>query len=141
MSHDDRFPRLLHTVLDTPDVRGLAEFYRRLLGLEYRTGDEPPGPDGPDTEWLVLVDAEDRRVLAFQYAEQVTPTTWPDPAVPMQLHLDITVPDRHELERHRLRALELGASLRSDRSDDPDEPLYVLTDPAGHPFCLFVGDS
>ena len=25
------FPTILHTVLDTPDVRGLAEFYRELL--------------------------------------------------------------------------------------------------------------
>jgi len=25
-----------------------------------------------------------------------------------------------------------------DRSDDPDEPLFVFADPAGHPFCLFV---
>lgn len=25
-----------------------------------------------------------------------------------------------------------------DASDDPEEPLYVSTDPAGHPFCLFV---
>jgi hypothetical protein len=24
-----------------------------------------------------------------------------------------------------------------DRTDDPDEPLYVLADPAGHPFCIF----
>ncbi len=35
-------PRLLHTVLDTTEVRTLAEFYRELLGLEYRPGDEPP---------------------------------------------------------------------------------------------------
>ncbi|MGW0888897.1 VOC family protein, partial [Micrococcus luteus] len=26
-----------------------------------------------------------------------------------------------------------------DRSDDEDEPLYVFADPAGHPFCVFVG--
>lgn len=26
-----------------------------------------------------------------------------------------------------------------DRADDPDEPLYVLADPSGHPFCIFVG--
>jgi hypothetical protein len=25
-----------------------------------------------------------------------------------------------------------------DRSDDPDEPLRVYADPAGHPFCIFV---
>lgn len=36
------YPRLLHTVLDATDVRRLAEFYRELLGLWYRPGDEPP---------------------------------------------------------------------------------------------------
>ncbi len=25
-----------------------------------------------------------------------------------------------------------------DRTDDPEEPLYVFADPAGHPFCIFV---
>jgi hypothetical protein len=25
-----------------------------------------------------------------------------------------------------------------DRSRDPDEPLYVFADPAGHPLCIFV---
>ena len=37
-------PRLRQVVLDTTDVRALAEFYRRLLGLRYRPGDEPPAP-------------------------------------------------------------------------------------------------
>jgi hypothetical protein len=36
------------------------------------------------------------------------------------------------------RALGLGASLRYDRSADPDEPLRVYADPDGHPFCVFV---
>ena len=35
-------PRLRSVVLDTTDARGLAEFYRELLGYEYRPGDEPP---------------------------------------------------------------------------------------------------
>jgi hypothetical protein len=43
-----------------------------------------------------------------------------------------------ELERHRERAKALGARLLLDRTDDEDEPLYVLADPAGHPFCLLV---
>jgi hypothetical protein len=43
------------------------------------------------------------------------------------------------LEKQKQRALDLGATLRFDRSDDPDEPLYVFADPAGHPFCIFVG--
>lgn len=132
------FPHLLHTVLDTTDVRGLAEFYRQLLGLHYRPGDEAPA-DGPDdADWLVLVDESGARRLAFQQVEQLTPTTWPADDVPMQLHLDLTVSDRTELERHRERAESLGARLLLDRTDDPDEPLYVLADLSGHPFCLFV---
>ena len=42
------YPQLLHTVLDTTRPRELAEFYRQLLGLRYRPGDEPP-PDGAPT--------------------------------------------------------------------------------------------
>ena len=77
------YPQLLHTVLDATDVRGLAEFYRQLLGLRYRPDSEPPTDGSPDDEdWLVL--------------------------------------------------------LAEDRSEDEDERLYVLADPAGHPFCLFV---
>ncbi|GAB3486493.1 hypothetical protein GCM10027572_04610 [Flexivirga lutea] len=56
----------------------------------------------------------------------------------MQLHLDFGVSGVAELERHRDRALELGARVLHDRSEDDDEPLYVLADPAGHPFCLLV---
>lgn len=133
-------PHLLHTVLDTPDVRGLAEFYRRLLGLQYRPGDERPAAGTPDdADWLVLTDAQGRRMLAFQQATELKRTTWPSPEVPMQMHLDLTVPDAEALTRQHARALELGAELLFDRTDDPDEPLYVYADPAGHPFCIFVG--
>ena len=133
------YPQLLHTVLDTTTPRRLAEFYRLLLGLHYRPGDEPPA-DGEvdDADWLVLVDAAGVRKLAFQLVDELTPTTWPTHEVPMQLHVDFTVSSREELERHRGRAEALGAELRLDRSDDPDEPLYVLADVSGHPFCLFV---
>jgi hypothetical protein len=56
----------------------------------------------------------------------------------MQLHIDYSVSDVDELERHRARAELLGARVLLDRTDDLDEPLYVLADPAGHPFCLLV---
>ncbi len=134
------FPQLLHTVLDSTAPRTLAEFYRQLLGLAYRPGDEPPTDGTADTaDWLVLVDASGARVLAVQEVPSLTPTTWPSHQVPMQLHLDFTVSSRAELERQRGRAEELGARLILDRTDEPDEPLYVLADPDGHPFCLFVG--
>ena len=133
------FPTLLHTVLDTTDVRGLAEFYRELLGLRYRPGDEPPAPgEADDADWLVLTEADGTRLLAFQEVPELPRTTWPSHDVPMQLHLDLTVPDVAALERQRERAEALGAVLLLDRTDDEEEPLYVLADPSGHPFCVFV---
>lgn len=130
-------PWLMHTAIDTTDCRGLAEFYREMFGWQYRPGDEPPA-DGPDkADWLVLVDAEGHRKLAFQEVERLEPTTWPEHDVPMQMHLDFSVSSAAELERQRDRALALGARLLLDRTDE-DEELYVLADPSGHPFCLLV---
>ena len=134
------FPELMHTALDAIDVRGLAEFYRVLLGVRYRPGDEPPADGSADGEdWLVLVDADGSRVLAFQEVPTLDRPTWPTHDVPKQMHLDFRVPTVAELQRHRERAQRLGATVLLDRTDDPDEPLYVLADPAGHPFCILVG--
>jgi len=133
------YPQLLHTAVDTTDARALAEFYRRLLGLQYRPGDEPPADsEEDDADWLVLVDPNGARKLAFQEVEGLERTTWPRHDVPMQMHLDFTVSSLQELQRQRERAESLGAGLLLDRTDDPDEPLYVLADPSGHPFCIFV---
>ena len=133
------YPRLLHTAIDTTDARGLAEFYRQLLGLHYRPGDEPPVDDSEDdADWLVLLDHDEHRVLAVQEVDRLDRTTWPSHDVPMQLHLDFTVASQEELERHRRRAEELGAEVLLDRTADEDEALYVLADPSGHPFCLLV---
>jgi catechol 2,3-dioxygenase-like lactoylglutathione lyase family enzyme len=133
------YPQLMHTVLDATDPRRLAEFYRELLGLRYRPGDEPPAGGTPDdADWLVLVDAQGARKLAFQQVDSLPRSTWPAHDIPMQLHVDFSVPSVSELERHRDRALALGAEVRLDRTGDADEPLYVLADPAGHPFCILV---
>lgn len=132
------YPQLLHTVVDAVDIRELAEFYRKLLGLAYAPGSKPPASGEDDEDWLVLADDGGRRVLAFQQVAELTPTTWPEDEIPMQLHLDFTVSNADELSRHRNHAEQLGARLLFDRTDDPEEPLYVLADPAGHPFCLFV---
>lgn len=134
-----QYPQLLHTAIDTTDVRALAEFYRQLLGLQYRPGDEPPADGDPDVaDWLVLVDATGTRKLAFQQVQRLERTTWPTHDVPMQMHLDFTVSTLDDLQQQRERAEALGAQLLLDRTDDADEPLYVLADPSGHPFCIFV---
>ncbi len=79
------YPQLLHTAIDTTDARALAEFYRQLLGLQYRRGDDPPAEgDADDADWLVLVDPNGARKLAFQRVERLARTTWPTHDVPMQ---------------------------------------------------------
>ena len=135
------YPVLMHTALDAVDVRGLAQFWRELLGLRYRPGDEPPveGPD--DEDWLVLVDDAGHRVLAFAEVGELARPTWPESGVDKQMHLDLRVPTAEALETQRRRAEELGATLLHDRTDDDGEPLYVLADPEGHPFCILVGQS
>ena len=66
------YPQLLHTSIDTTEPRALAEFYRQLLGLHYRQGDDPPAAGVPDdADWLVLVDADGARKLAFQQVERL----------------------------------------------------------------------
>ena len=132
---------LRSVVLDTTDARGLAEFYRELLGYNYRAGDEPPPPGEPDPrgeDYVVLVEPAGRERLAFQQVEQLAPSTWPQHDVPQQLHLDLSVPTVDELIEQHERVITLGARLLFDRFDDPVEPLYVYADPAGHPFCIFV---
>lgn len=133
------YPRKMHTVLDATDARGLAEFYRELLGLRYRPGDEVPADGADEADWLVLVDDDGQRQLAFQQVSALPRSTWPSDDVPMQLHIDYAVPSIDELHRHKQRAEELGAQVLLDRTADDGEPLYVLADPAGHPFCILVG--
>ncbi len=108
------YPRLVNTVLDATDVRGLAEFYRRLLGLTYRPGDEPRREADDDAEWLVLLTAEGQRLLAFQQVETLHRTTWPSPEVPMQMHLCFYVeePDDLDVQRQRAEALDVSFALR-----------------------------
>jgi hypothetical protein len=87
---DDResVPSLRQVVLDCTDARSLAEFYRRLLGLIYRPGDEPPETGGVDErggDWLVLRTPDGVPQLAFQQVSQLPEATWPDGPVPQQL--------------------------------------------------------
>ena len=107
--------RMHHVVLDCPDPAGLAAFYSDLLGL-------PVTFTSPD--WVVVAPSDRASGLAFQLAPGHRPPTWPDPAVPQQVHLDIMVDD---VAAAAPRVLALGATKL-----DGD----VYADPAGHPFCL-----
>ena len=117
--------RLTATVLDTPDPKGLALFYQRLLGW-------PIGSDEPD--WVTLRPQDRGAGLSFQLEEEHVPPVWPaqagDPR--MQLHLDIQVDD---LAAAVEVAVEAGATVADFQ---PQDDVRVLLDLAGHPFCLFV---
>ena len=137
----DSYPALRAVAIDATNAREVAEFYREFLGYEYRAGDEPPPDGAPDPngdDWLVLRDRTGEARLAIQQVAELPKATWPDPRVPQQLHLDLTVANTDQLAVQYERALALGATELEDRSDDPNEALYVLADPAGHPFCIFV---
>jgi catechol 2,3-dioxygenase-like lactoylglutathione lyase family enzyme len=108
--------RMHHVVLDCPDPAALAAFYAELLGLPvtYR-----------DDDWAVVAASDKSSGLAFQRAPGHQPPTWPDSAVPQQVHLDVMVEDPAAAGP---RVLELGA-VKLDGQD-------VYADPAGHPFCF-----
>lgn len=138
---NDATPQLAQVVIDTTNARLSAEFWRRLLGLVYRPGHEPPAPgtdDAAGRDWLSLFTPDGRRCLAFQQVDDLPASTWPEHGVPQQLHLDTTVRDVDQLDAVHALVMALGGKLRLDRSDDPEEPLRVYADPDGHPFCVFV---
>ena len=141
MNGEHGVPTLRQVVLDGTDIRSLAEFYRQLLGLRYRPGDEPPAPGEPDPQgedWLALRGVGGGMQVAFQQVASLPEATWPEGPIPQQLHLDLTVDSTAELDVQHERAMALGARLLEDLSQDPEEPLRVYADPAGHPFCIFV---
>jgi catechol 2,3-dioxygenase-like lactoylglutathione lyase family enzyme len=105
-----------HVIVDCPDPLALATFYSRLLGepVTYR-----------DDDFAVVSTSDRASGLAFQRAPGHRPPTWPDPAVPQQIHLDVMVED---VAAATAAVLALGATALDGEG--------VFADPAGHPFCL-----
>ena len=131
----DRPPQLMQTVIDAPDHRRLAEFYRELLSYRYREGSEPGPADDP--VWIEIEDGATGQRLAFQQGSRHRPPDWPEHhQTPTQMHLDVSVPNRQALEAAVAQARSLGATVLST-ADEPDG-LIVLADPAGHPLCILI---
>ena len=112
-------------VLDSPDARGLASFYQRLLGWSV-TQDEP--------DWIKLAAPAGGPGLSFQTERAYVRPVWPaGPGDPqMSVHLDIQVDDLDVAGTH---AEKSGATLAGFQ---PQADVRVYLDPAGHPFCLFL---
>ena len=112
-------------VLDSPDARVLADFYRRLLGWTVEQ-DEP--------DWVKLRSPDGGPGLSFQTESNYARPTWPAGPGDQQMlvHLDIRVED---LEAAGAHAVAEGATLAEYQ---PQDDVRVYLDPAGHPFCLFL---
>ncbi len=117
---------LTGTNIGAPDANALADFYRRLLG--WQTSTDEPG-------WVILRAPDGGHTLNFQTEEHYVRPVWP--AGPgdqqMMMHLEIQVDDLAAGVAH---AVAQGAALAGFQ---PQDDVRVCLDPAGHPFCLFVG--
>lgn len=114
-------------VLDAPDAVALAEFYASLLGWHT---DPKPGAN-----FVAVAPPDGVAYLATQTAVDYQRPAWPNEhgRQQMMLHLDFEVSDLAAATSH---AIELGAVLADVQ---PQENVRVLLDPAGHPFCLYIG--
>lgn len=108
-------------VLDTPEPRRLAEFYCALLGWRI---------DRDDDDWVSITGDAGIR-MGFQLAPDLVAPTWPDPAIPQQAHMDVTVTDFDVAEA---QVLALGARPTGEPKVAGNFRAYL--DPSGHPFCL-----
>ena len=108
--------------LDCPDPLALMAFYQEATGL-------PPHPKS-DGDFAGL-GGVGKLFIGFQRVDGHRPPTWPDQVVPQQLHLCWDVDD---MDAAAERLVRLGA--RTAEHQPEPERWRVLTDPAGHPFCL-----
>lgn len=112
--------------LSAPEPVALACFYQRLLGWEIAEAE-------PD--WVLLRNPGGGVGLAFQTESPYVRPRWP--AGPgdqqMMMHLEIRVDDLEDAGAHA----EACGATRADYQ--PQDDVLVYLDPAGHPFCLWLG--
>ena len=122
-------------VLDSGDPRALAEFYERLLGWMVVVSEPARPGEAAEDGWVMLRSPEGGTGLSFQYGINYVAPVWPAGSGDQQMmvHLDIAV---ENLDKGVTFARGLGATLADHQ---PQDDVRVMLDPAGHPFCLFVG--
>jgi len=106
--------------IDCSDASAQAEFYRTALGWEISFNE---GPYSAVTDGKVTIE--------FNAVEGYEPPQWPDARGAKQFHLDLMVDDLDEAA-----AALLAAGAAQPEFQPVGERFRVLTDPAGHPFCI-----
>lgn len=122
--------KLMNVVIDTNDLRGLADFYCKLLDcevvfeLDYYL--QLNGPDGGVT-------------IGIQLDESFVRPSWPDSEGKQgqMAHLDFEVENVAEAQQF---AESLGA-VKAEAQYIDGMGGVTLLDPSGHPFCLMPKDQ
>ncbi len=108
--------------LDCADPLALAAFYAKTTGCS--------DVDGSNNDFAGLR-GPDGLFLGFQRVADYHGSQWPGQQDPQQAHLDFEVDD---LDLAEAALLQMGACKPAEQLCS--DTLRVLTDPAGHPFCL-----
>ena len=116
--------------IDCADADELAAFYGRLLGWEVSSRD--------GAGWVAMRAPDGGTDLLFQAESWYQPPVWPEePGTQAKmLHFEIRVDDLDAAVAHAVAA---GATLAAPQPEGRGEDLRVMLDPAGHPFCLYLG--
>jgi predicted enzyme related to lactoylglutathione lyase len=114
------FANLVFLDLECPDPRVLAEFYHQVLGWDIALSQD---------EYAEITDGSTR--ILFTRVDDYQASGWPTSAAPKRYHLCLETDDVAEAVK---RSLALGAGMPEFQPGA--DRWTVLTDPAGHPFCL-----
>jgi len=98
----------------------MAEFYHQVLGWDVTLSQD---------EYAEISDGSTR--ILFSRVDGYEGPAWPDSVAPKRYHLCLCADDVAQAAE---RCLELGAA--KPEFQPGGDRWTVLTDPAGHPFCL-----
>ena len=115
------FASLVVLDLECADPGAMAAFYHQVLGWDVTAHDKEDFAEISDGNTRILF----TRVDGYQGSG------WPTSAAPKRYHLCLRTDDMTDAVK---RCLELGAG--KPQFQPGGERWTVLTDPAGHPFCL-----
>ena len=111
--------------IDCSDASAQAEFYAAALGWEITFNE---GPYSGISDGVTTVE--------FNAVEGYQPPQWPDEGGAKQFHLELMV---DSLDDAAAVLLEAGAAQPDFQPGG--ERFRVLTDPAGHPFCIIAREA
>jgi len=118
--------KLSGVALECKDVKALSKFYLDMLGWEIAFED-----DG----FMSIRSPLSNVNISFQRNIDYIPPVWPEQEneQQMMLHLDFKADSEEQMQIMVQHAISCGAKKAETQYSDK---WTVMTDPAGHPFCI-----